>query len=181
MSCKCDESSNTPTPLCGTPSTFNPCLSLLTPQQEQQLRSAVRPTSVNPVIAALAAGASTAAITIAAKSTFWTFSIDDFVSSLSNMDGMQLLIGLDGVTLPNIDVFGGKFARGTSNPCTPCADRAFCVGPLNTVVISVKNITGAAFAATDTATLQYRPIYSGEVGFICGPCGTKTGFTVQGG
>lgn len=187
--CKCDEpTSTTPTSsstTCSTPSTYNPCMSLLTPQQEQQLRGAVRPTTINPIIGVvggLASGASSAAITIPAKSLFWTFCIDDFVATLGSpttMDGLELFVHVGGIA--QIDLFGGRFARGTSNPCTGCADRCICVGPVDTVTITVKNISGAALAATDTAALQYRPIYSGEKGFICGACGPTptTSYSVQ--
>jgi hypothetical protein len=178
MTCQCDNTNNKPTATmnntCGVPSTFNPCLSLLTPDAEADLRSLKRTADLSPVIAGVAAGASSAALTVAAKGTFWTFYVQDFIASLPNMDNMNLTIYTTNSAKPLVDVFGGKFARDSSNPCDPCIDRSFCVGPLDTVTVIITNVSGGPFGATDTATLRYRSIYSGEAGFVCGPCKAPT-------
>lgn len=191
--CKCDEPAgstfpipNTSTGGC-TSTTANTCPpSLNTPAISAQIRAAVPRTQVSPlVIAALAPATTTTVLTVPANGEPKVISLDDLVSSLASLDAMQIVVAVGGVE--QLNFAGGKFSRTNANPCTGCPATSVCVGPAAALTVTVTNISASAFAAGESATLWWHPIYMGEPGFAegcgCAPAApaapTGTSFSVQ--
>lgn len=148
--------------------------SLVSPATEAAIKSGPRTTRNNIVLGALAVGASVE-IVLKSNSIERTLVLTDLVSSIgsTNLDNLRftLYIGADSTTGREIDSFnGGRFARGNANDCTTACGFGACLGPIETLVIKVTNISAAALAAGSTADVDVRSIYRGEDGFSCGDC-----------
>jgi len=185
MTCNCSSSSSTTQQkLCGgvqQSTTSHGCQpsgqprscppSLLSAQAEQELRALVRPVTTSDTPGAIAVGASAS---FYSESNFVGTTrlivFDDLVSSLV-LDNFEVFVAVNGIT--RLDFFGGRFSR-TNMGASGCG-LAVCIGPIETMAITVKNIGSAAFGATDTITMQWHTVYEGEPGFAegCG-CGPNT-------
>jgi len=143
---------------------------LVGPQTAADIKSAFRGLMSSIAIAGVASGAAAPVVSIASNGLTRAIVFDDLVSSLASLDSVRVQVSVG--TLLRLDFFGGRFARTNANQCAGSCGMAVCVGPIETVNIVVTNVSGAAFAATDTMTLSSTSLYMGEPGFaaVCGQC-----------
>ena len=151
--------------------------SLVSPETEAAIKAQSRTSTLQPAIASLGAGATSAAATVASNGLPRTIVISDLVSTVTNLDNLRVIVSVGGVE--KFQFNGGKFSRGNANACVTACGYGVCLGPIESFVVTVKN-QGGALAATDSMTLDLTSIYPGEPGYMCGPCVEPDGTVREG-
>lgn len=158
-----------------------PCMDFLTCQTKEAQNAANRTGYYQAAnFPALAPQAQTSAAVLTAMSTTlgaidsmtmtgrWrTVVITDLTSTLTSLDSFLVVVKVAGIVRFSLN--GGRFARSNANSSTQACGFSVCAGPFETVSITFVNNSGAAFGATDQATVEVRTFYAGEDGFNCSP------------
>lgn len=151
---------------CGGPQACPP--DLVAPDTAALIRGGNRTTRLSLAgLTGLAAGASVT-VSIPPNGLERTIVLSDLISSLASLDNISITAAASGVEKFSLN--GGVFSRGNANACTTSCGYGVCLGPVETLTLTVVNQTTAAFAAGTSGTLSAQSIYRGEPGFLCTDC-----------